>query len=85
MRARAEQSCPAAAHPDNNDDPWTFVIVLASFFFIMGCLQARCYTMSAASAEGQWWLTILNTLEMMLLSGVASVYRVQPRTLTYAE
>ena len=36
MRARAEQSCPATARPDNNDDPWTFVIVLASFFFIMG-------------------------------------------------
>jgi hypothetical protein len=36
MRARAEQSCPATTSHDNNDSPWTFVIVLASFFFIMG-------------------------------------------------
>jgi hypothetical protein len=38
MRARAEESCSADAHKGNNDDPWTFVIVLASFFFIVGML-----------------------------------------------
>ena len=38
MRARAEQSCPANARNEDSGDPWTFIIVLASFFLIIGML-----------------------------------------------